>query len=169
MSAVPVPNSRRGYNVRHTGDLFAVPTMTVETPAARHTDPETSHIAAEEVTASGLRGHQQRQVAEAVRQWPGSTSAELAQYMCAERVMPARRLPELELAGSVERGEPRRCTVKGRLSLTWWPTSSRREAARCAEANGGAVGVPPSPIPQGERTDAGSGPACQHSSHGERQ
>lgn len=47
------------------------------------------------------------------------------------------------------------------------PTEPRRETPCCAEANGGAIGVPPSPTPQGESTDAGSGPACQHNSTGD--
>ena len=91
----------------------------VRTPAARATDPDTSHTAAEAVTRSGVRAHQQRQVLAALRQWPGCTSAELAQRASMDRYAVARRLPELapEFAW---RGGSRTCGVSGRPAVTWW-------------------------------------------------
>lgn len=50
---------------------------------------------------------------------PNYTSKELADKMNAERVIPARRLPELEDQGLVERGARRRCRLGNRLSFTW--------------------------------------------------
>ena len=47
----------------------------VETPAARRTDPESSHLAAKHVTASGVRQAQQQAAYAAVRTFPGKTSA----------------------------------------------------------------------------------------------
>lgn len=126
MSAVPVPNGRRGYVARHVGDLFATPVAAVETPAARSTDPETSHIAAAEVTKSGLRGHQQRQVAAALIQWPGRTTNELAALMCACRFMVARRMKEVETAGHAVRGGKRQCRISLRMAEEWFPKGETR-------------------------------------------
>jgi len=93
----------------------------VETPAARNSDPVTSHLAAEEITASGKRAHQQHQAVAAVRANPGCTSFELALKCDLDRYMLARRLPEVVLAGLVRKGEPKHCSVTGRLALSWWP------------------------------------------------
>lgn len=101
-------------------DLFSpAPMMRIATPAARNTDPITSHIAAEEHTASGKRSHQQAQCAAAVRAHPGHTSFELAMLTRLDRYMLARRLPECELAGTVRRDDPKHCDVTGRLAITW--------------------------------------------------
>ena len=100
-----------------TADLFDAPN--IRTPAARSTDPETSHIAAEAVTTSGVRAHQQRQVLAALREWPGCTSAELAQRASMDRYAVARRLPELVPTFAVQ-GTARRCQVSGRPAVTWW-------------------------------------------------
>lgn len=93
----------------------------VETPAARNTDPDTSHEAAEAITASGERHRQAQDVARAVRFYPGRTSAEIASLLMVHRQMPARRLPELETGGVVERGPKRKCSVAGLNAITWWP------------------------------------------------
>ena len=42
--------------------------LPVETPIARATDPETSHLAGEEITRSGARAHQQAQTVAAIRE-----------------------------------------------------------------------------------------------------
>lgn len=99
---------------------IVAPIAAILTPAARNSDPETSHEAAEHVTRSGLRSHQQRQVFAAVREWPGLTSAELAQRMSMNRHAVARRLPELR-GVYVENGDARECTVTHRRALTWHP------------------------------------------------
>lgn len=91
----------------------------IETPAARSTDPETSHKAAEEITASGRRHAQQQRVFLAVKLWPGRTSAEIAALMNEQRQMPARRLSELVTGGYVERGPFRKCTYSGKAAITW--------------------------------------------------
>ncbi|WP_291774875.1 winged helix-turn-helix domain-containing protein [Luteibacter sp.] len=94
----------------------------VETPAARRTDPKTSHLAADQITASGKRGQQQAQAIAAVRAFPGMTSFELAMRTNLDRYMLARRLPECVTAGSVRKDEPRTCSITGRLATTWFPT-----------------------------------------------
>lgn len=96
---------------------------------ARNTDPSSSHYAADHIERTGLRAHQQRQVAAAVRQWPGCTSYELSRRMHADRVMPARRLRELVEAGQVAEGPKRTCTISQRLAITWLPVDHEARAA----------------------------------------
>lgn len=92
----------------------------IETPAARATDPITSHIAADLHTASGKRGTNVAHVIDLVTRMPGLTSAELALHSPLTRHEVARRLPEAESAGAVRKGEKRRCSVNGSLAMTWW-------------------------------------------------
>lgn len=107
---------------KRQADLFAAPSpRRVETPIARATDPESSHMAAEEITKSGARAHQQHQTAAAVKQYPGRTSQELAEATGIDRYTLARRLSECETAKSVRRGQMRSCWITGRKALTWWP------------------------------------------------
>jgi len=100
------------------------PLRVVETPAARATDPVTSHIAAAEHTASGKRGSNVAAVIDLVRAAPGHTSAELSRHSRdLTRHEVARRLPEAETAGAVFKGAKRRCEVNGSLAMTWWPAA----------------------------------------------
>lgn len=116
---------------------------TVQTPASRRHDPITSSLAEAEINASGTRARQQRIVNALVALFPRSTSAELAhlaeRYCLSvahrvyrdtpgqreaeacqlDRFQIARRLSECETAGAVQRAEARKCSVKGRKSLTW--------------------------------------------------
>ena len=92
----------------------------IETPIARAKDPESSHRAAEEITASGARAHQLAQTIAAVRAFPGRTSQELCERTGIDRYTLARRLPEAVTAGALRKGEQRTCSVTGRLALTWW-------------------------------------------------
>lgn len=103
-------------------DMFHPPApMRVETPAARASDPETSHLAAEEVTASGVRQQQIGLAIAAVRAHPDRTSMELSVVTGHDRYMLARRLPDAETAQAVRKGPARTCTVSGRKAVTWLP------------------------------------------------
>jgi hypothetical protein len=93
----------------------------IETPAARRTDPFSSHEASALHTASGARQCHIAVVTEAVRKHPGLTSAELATIVRLERHEVARRLPEAQTAGTVTKGRPRRCTQSQKRVTTWWP------------------------------------------------
>lgn len=95
--------------------------LNIQTPAARNTDPATSHEAEALHNASGDRFTQQKRVAECVRDTPGFTSRELALWHGFDRYMVARRLPECETAGTVERGPARRCSRGRGRAVTWWP------------------------------------------------
>lgn len=90
-----------------------------DSPIAATRDPWTSHKAAREVTKSGQRANQQNLCLGAVKQWPSSTSAELAQRIGTDRWTVARRLPELRAGGFVVNGEARVCGVTGKTSLVW--------------------------------------------------
>lgn len=88
-------------------------------PIAANLDPITSHIAADSITRSGVRGNQKRKVLDALERYPGRTSAELALAMAADRYMVAKRLPDLLHDGLVEQGAIRACRVSGRPAVTW--------------------------------------------------
>jgi CRP-like cAMP-binding protein len=90
-------------------------------PIARKHDPDTSKQAAEAITASGKRDAQAKAVHLAVRGYRGHTSAELAKLCGYDRHMVARRLPELERLGLVQKGEARACSTTGKSATTWWP------------------------------------------------
>ena len=93
-------------------DLFAA------TPVARRSDPDTSHEAGDEVTASGARSRQQHMVLRGLAQYPNVTTRELAARMNTCRYIVARRMPELAPVYVRVTGK-RRCTVTGRTAHTW--------------------------------------------------
>ncbi|WP_018935673.1 MULTISPECIES: MarR family transcriptional regulator [unclassified Thioalkalivibrio] len=100
--------------------------MRIETPASRPTDPGTSAVAEREITASGKRHQQMLATVDLLRCHPGLTSSELSRTRTAEsmgldRYMIARRLPDAETAGLVERGPSRRDVMTHRTGVTWWP------------------------------------------------
>jgi len=95
--------------------------MSVQTPATHKHDPETSHAAEREITASGRRACQQELVIRLVEHLPGRTSRELADLTGCDRYIIARRLPECETAGKVRRGRQRPTAGGGRSAVTWWP------------------------------------------------
>jgi len=97
-------------------DLFSPMT---DTPRARRSDPETSHLAAERVKPK-LR-KQQEAVLAALTRWPGSTAVELAHATGLDRYLVSRRLPELVPVWA-RRGKPRTCSVAGTAQTTWYPT-----------------------------------------------
>lgn len=92
----------------------------IETPASRLTDPEPSHEAEAHINASGVRKRHQIMTARAVEMFPAMTSLEISEKAHICRYLLARRLPECETAGTVIRGQVRRCSVSGRLAATWY-------------------------------------------------
>lgn len=104
------------------------PSLFADVPRARNSDPETSHLAAERIKATGALGKQQRVVLDLVREFPGCTSAELAKFHACQtgadfgqwRFRVARRLPELAPV-HIRRGKPRECRVNGTPAGTWYP------------------------------------------------
>lgn len=99
----------------------------VKTPASRATDPVTSAMSEDEINKTGKRRRQQQIVAETVAAYPGLTSAELAGKCGLDRYQVARRAPEAELSGRIQRDERRKCSVLGSSAMTWWPVGEDSE------------------------------------------
>lgn len=97
------------------------PVRVIEMPAARSTDPQSSHDAADAHTGSGARQRHIEIVVAQVRAFEGLTSAEIAVRTGLERHEAARRLPDAEKAGAVRKGMPRKCSISNKLVTTWWP------------------------------------------------
>jgi len=103
--------------------------LRADLPRSRLSDPDTSHQAAEKVRKSGQLGKQQRLVLDAVKRFPGKTSAELGQLIASERsedavvwrYRAARRCPEVSVTGLIRRRSPRTCEITGHPAMTWWP------------------------------------------------
>ncbi len=92
-------------------------------PAARRTDPSSSHAAAAHVAATGTASKQQLQTLAAVKSYPHRTSNELSALTGLCRYMLARRLPELLDAGAVKwsgKEAKRKDIHTGLPSVTWW-------------------------------------------------
>jgi hypothetical protein len=93
----------------------------IETPAARLTDPESSHDAEAHINATGSRAEQQAQTVAAIRQFPGLTMRELSAATGIDRYVLGRRVSECETSGAVRRGVKRDCAVSKRKAEPWWP------------------------------------------------
>lgn len=90
-----------------------------DTPAARVTDPDTSHEAADFIRATSKANHQQR-ILDCVQRLPGLTVIEIARQVGLDHVRVGKRMSELETAQRIVRGEKRRV---GKLNYcTWFPT-----------------------------------------------
>lgn len=110
--------------------------MNIQTPAARTSDPISSHLAADEMNQSGSRHVQQALVAGfledaykrgVIKRHRGITSRELAALYCEDRYMIARRLPELVTAKKAVQGgkdDTRRCDISKRQCCEWWPSQA---------------------------------------------
>lgn len=95
---------------------------------ARRTDPASARASADLVESRGIAPAQRGQVLSLVQRYPGKTSAELAaRVQGMDRWQVARRLPELDRAGVIMRGEQRICRVCQRRGITWWPVSEHEE------------------------------------------
>jgi len=102
--------------------LFPIPArlQILNGAMAHREDPDTSRLAAEQLVESGGLARQQQAVFDALHRCDGSTHGEIGQTMGCHWLIPARRLPELQKAGLVKKGEPRICRVKGSRCVTWW-------------------------------------------------
>lgn len=94
-------------------------------PRARATDASSSHQAAAELEASGRGRLQAERVLAALRKYPMSTSAELAQFAGLNRQETGRRLPELHAIHLVARYDvtplTAPCAVSGKRAVRWCP------------------------------------------------
>lgn len=93
----------------------------IHTPASHRNDPASSYEAEAFVNDSGVREKQQHMVYELVKKFPNSTADELADHSVLDRYQIGRRLKEVETAGLIERGAPRKSIKTGRSGVTWHP------------------------------------------------
>jgi len=78
------------------------------------------HLAAAELTSSGRRASQKRDIVNWLRgQSRPLTSMEIGNAAGLDRYMVARRLPDLEKDGLVERCAMRECAISRRPAITW--------------------------------------------------
>lgn len=84
-------------------------------------DPATSKLAGDALTASGARDNQKAAVLKALRdlKMDGVTSNELAHFSGLDRYVCARRLPDLERDGLVERLCAAQCHITGKWATQW--------------------------------------------------
>lgn len=92
-------------------------------PIARRGDPTTSHVAAEDMNASGARVSQANRCLQIVTETPGLTAGEIAHIARFERGMAAagKRLYDLEDRKFIRKGDARVCTALGTTQVTWFP------------------------------------------------
>lgn len=89
---------------------------------ARRDDPETSHLAAEQINKSGKIAEHHQIIAALVRQYPGLTTGELSEKtteLTHEQIW--RRMSELEELNTVIHGAKRLCKVRRTLCRPWYP------------------------------------------------
>lgn len=89
---------------------------------ARKHDPETSHLAAEQIERTGTANDHRNIIAALVRQYPGSTTGELSIHT-PELTHPQiwRRMKELEEMNLVIHGDRRLCKVNKTQCRPWFP------------------------------------------------
>ncbi len=96
-------------------------------PIARASDPQTSHDAAAQITASGRRETLRQQCLAAVFTHPGRTAGEIGDLTGLGYDKVWRRASELKRDGLIFEGEPR--VWHGRAQVTLWPTLSAPDAS----------------------------------------
>ena len=110
-----------------SGDSHTQTDLLYDGPASRSSDPETSHLAEQEINPTGKRAKQQETVLNFVTILPGRTAREYAwEHDALElpedyREVFHRRLPELEKAGKIKKGQARTCSIGKRKAVTWYP------------------------------------------------
>lgn len=91
---------------------------------ARRADPETSHIAAEQIEANGTAQDHRNIIAAYLKQHPGQTNGEIAEGCGLDYSQVHKRMKGLEAMNLVIRGAKRYCTTKGRtgrMYTSWFP------------------------------------------------
>lgn len=91
---------------------------------ARANDPETSHLAATEVTANGTIHRHGQLIIAYLKTNPGQTNGEIAEGSGLDYARVHKRMKELEELNLAIRGEKRYCTTDGRrtrLYTSWYP------------------------------------------------
>lgn len=85
---------------------------------SRLIDPPTSTLAGIEVEREGTAKRHRAACLAYVSNHPGATALEVE---IATGVKAHKRLPELRESGAIRNGEIRRCSISGKLAMTWFP------------------------------------------------
>lgn len=88
---------------------------------ARRDDPETSHIAAEQIESNGTASAHRSVIVEYLKQHPGQTNAEIAEGSGLQYCQIHKRMSEAERMNLVIRGQHKKCPIHQRQMLTWYP------------------------------------------------
>lgn len=95
-----------------------------DAPAARATDPATSHAAIEEHTRSGARASQAARILAAITANPGKTAGEIGKLVGLTNVQVCRRIADLVKLRSVTECGSRICTAMKSSQTTWRATGT---------------------------------------------
>ena len=108
--------TQTSFSFYHVGTVDAA----MRAPIASSKGPETSRLAAADITESGKREGQLLGVLALVKRYPLSTSQELARKGALyDRYIIARRLPELLRGHLVQKRSARKCGVTGKMATQW--------------------------------------------------
>lgn len=100
----------------------------MDPPISRNSDPETSHDAAADLTASGARSRMASITLAGLRENPGLTSKELEKLLGFEDGAIRKRLNDLRHLKLADNGPERRCSITGKTAQTWVPRDSGEAA-----------------------------------------
>lgn len=92
-------------------------------PIARTNNPETSHLAAKEITESRGRQTLMRLALRHVRDNPGQTAGQIGDALGLHRSVIAKRLSDLKNAELIVQGPAVR--THGKAQVTWYPASDQ--------------------------------------------
>ena len=92
-------------------------------PIARTNNPETSHLAAKEITESRGRQTLMRLALHYVRDNPGQTAGQIGDALGLHRSVIAKRLSDLKNAELIVQGPAVR--THGKAQVTWYPASDQ--------------------------------------------
>ena len=93
---------------------------------ARRSGPITSKLAAYETAANGQLGELERWAVDCVAQTPGQTQRELGAIHCPDDLRRiGRRLAAGVEAGTLHEGNPRQCSITGRMAKVYYPTKGK--------------------------------------------
>jgi CRP-like cAMP-binding protein len=90
----------------------------IDLPLFRRSDPISSHEAARKLSKSGKLGTHKRIIFDAIKLWPGETSAFIAEAVDIEPYTVRKRTADLRKSGMVR--DNRDTLTKGD-ELRWWP------------------------------------------------
>lgn len=88
---------------------------------ARANDPETSHLAAEQIEAAGTASAHRNIIVEYLKQHPGKTNAEIAEGSGLDYARVHKRMAEAERMNLVIRGSAIKCPIHKRMMTQWYP------------------------------------------------